>query len=252
MGLEDNTWEIQVAPNSGAANDYISFAVNAGVVQDQVNHPNLMTSAPAVLLGTANEDVFNLTDLPTNTVIDGGGGTEFDTLVLDEMLYVNSDSVVVDTLANTLEVGTTKITALEDSHFSLTDANGNLYVLRNVEAIEVADQVFNIKPEVWQPLESLTRYDGTVWEDTVDINLDLLLGSDQSGDLELTGTTIMLADEAILTISEATVDGVTVQQLNRDHDGAKILEFNGVENVMFTTGDTGDTDLLVTNFLDLI
>jgi hypothetical protein len=204
-----------------------------------------------VELGTSAEDVFNLIDLPANIVIDGGEGTEFDTLVLDSSLYDNSDSIVIDTSSNTLTVGTTHITSVGDSRFSLMDADGNLFVLRNIEAIEVSDQVFNIQPEVWQPVESVTRYDGTVWEDNVIIDLTQLLGEATQGSLTQDGTQINLDNELLLSISQDTSSGEALQ-LIADANGTRILEFSGVEHVTFTTGDTDDPNLLITEFLGLI
>ena len=207
-----------------------------------------------VELGTSAEDVFNLIDLPANIVIDGGEGTEFDTLVLDSSLYDNSDSIVIDTSSNTLTVGTTHITSLGDlgdSRFSLMDADGNLFVLRNIEAIEVSDQVFNIQPEVWQPVESVTRYDGTVWEDDVVIDLTQLLGEATQGSLTQDGTQIKLDNELLLSISQDTSSGEALQLIAKA-DGTRILEFSGVEHVTFTTGDTDDPNLLITEFLGLI
>ena len=201
--------------------------------------------------GTSDEDIFNLTDLPSHTVIDGGDGLEFDTLVLDSSLYTGIGSVVINSSLNTLALGTSTISSLGGSRFSLTDDNGNLYVLKNIEAIEVADKVFNIQPEVWQPVESVTRYDGTVWEDNVIIDLTQLLGETTQGRLALDGTQITLDDELLLSVSEDTSGGEVVQ-LIADANGTRILEFSGVENVTFTTGDTDDPNLLITEFLGLI
>ena len=205
----------------------------------------------AVHQGTSDEDVFNLTDLPSHTIIDGGDGLEFDTLVLDSSLYSGIGSVVIDSSLNTLAVGTSTISSLGGSRFSLTDDNGNLYVLKNMEAIEVADKVFNIQPEVWQPVESVTRYDGTVWEDNVIIDLTQLLGETTQGRLALDGTQITLDDELLLSVSEDTISGEVVQ-LIANTNGTRILEFSGVEHVTFTTGDTDDPNLLITEFLGLI
>ena len=205
----------------------------------------------AVHQGTSDEDVFNLTDLPSHTIIDGGDGLEFDTLVLDSSLYSGIGSVVIDSSLNTLAVGTSTISSLGGSRFSLTDDNGNLYVLKNMEAIEVADKVFNIQPEVWQPVESVTRYDGTVWEDNVIIDLTQLLGETTQGHLALDGTQITLDDELLLSVSEDTISGEVVQ-LIANTNSTRILEFSGVEHVTFTTGDTDDPNLLITEFLGLI
>ena len=115
----------------------------------------------------------------------------------------------------------------------------------------MADQVFNIQPEVWQPVESVTRYDGTVWEDDVVIDLTQLLGEATQGSLTQDGTQIKLDNELLLSISQDTSSGEALQ-LIADADGTRILEFSGVEHVTFTTGDTDDPNLLITEFLGLI
>ncbi len=123
--------------------------------------------------------------------------------------------------------------------------------MRIMEAIQVADKVFNIQPEVWQPVESVTRYDGTVWEDNVIIDLTQLLGETTQGRLALDGTQITLDDELLLSVSEDTISGEVVQ-LIANTNGTRILEFSGVEHVTFTTGDKDDPNLLITEFLGLI
>jgi len=253
IDLTDKTLVAELLAASGADADAaheIMTYINTATELSQIT--TAQVEAFGVLhQGTSDEDIFNLTDLPSHTVIDGGDGLEFDTLVLDSSLYTGIGSVVIDSSLNTLALGTSTISSLGGSRFSLTDDNGNLYVLKNIEAIEVADKVFNIQPEVWQPVESVTRYDGTVWEDDVVIDLTQLLGEATQGSLTQDGTQIKLDNELLLSISQDTRSGEALQ-LIADANGTRILEFSGVEHVTFTTGDTDDPNLLITEFLGLI
>lgn len=186
---------------------------------------------------------------PGQDWVDGGDG--FDVLSTAwasiDAASVNGNALNHDRSLS-LDGGAATLQEQADGSFVLTDTGntGNATTLSQVEAVGLSSgELLLLNVDVWQPQQGVTRYDGTVWNDEVLLDVGSLLGGVTGAVLSFDSSlsVIEVDDLAQLALSTTTRDGEVVNQLRTATDDTLLAEFTAIESYRFALG----ADMLTLN-----